>query len=191
MIEPSAAVSPRFPSPRPWVHCAPFRTDRYSCSVRDATPFLAFDPRRSGLFNPQDPQALRAVVDDCLVQAVRPDRVLNATGGALLCAHLSLSLDRTARWLCLLWARCRFGLQRASGCRAWIDRVVLIGPSHFVRFSGLAVSQADGFQDANWAPFRSTRPRAVKFACPQRSWQRMRRMRMAQPRGALPFSGVL
>jgi len=116
--------------------------------MRDATHVPSMRPPAvAGLFYPQNPQTLRAVVDDCLVQAVRPDRVPNAAGGALpvrASQPKALIVPHAGYVYSGPVAASAYSVLRDAAHR--IDRVVLIGPSHFVRFSGLAVSQADGFE---------------------------------------------
>jgi len=104
-------------------------------------------PAVAGLFYPQDPQALRTAIADYLAQANRPQVAPNAA--------------RTARPVCPSMPKALIAphagyvysgpiaasAYSALGCAAeGIERVVLIGPSHFVPFSGLAVSRADVFE---------------------------------------------
>ena len=101
-------------------------------------------PAVAGLFYPHDPLKLRAVLDDCSARAVRPEatpsaarRARTSTPKALIAPHAGYVYS---------------GPIAASAYRALddaahgIERVVLIGPSHFVRFSGLAVSRAAAFE---------------------------------------------
>jgi len=103
-------------------------------------------PAVAGRFYPHDPQRLRSVVSACLdgagqAPAASPTVAQISPGGkrapkALICPHAgyvySGSVAGSAyRALC--------GMTQA------IERVVMIGPSHFVPFSGLAVPRAEAF----------------------------------------------
>jgi MEMO1 family protein len=102
-------------------------------------------PAVAGLFYPHDRQKLRAVLDDCSARAARPE----ATPSAAPAAHTSIPKALIAPHAGYVYS----GPIAASAYRALdddaahrIERVVLIGPSHFVRFSGLAVSRAAAFE---------------------------------------------
>src|SRR2546421_1948460 len=124
-------------------NCVPVRADQYSASMRGATAARrSRRPAVAGGFYPRDRQTLRTVLAECLAQAIggpaafsaphlaRPQRA--AMPKALIAPHpgyvYSGPLAASA--------------YRPLGAAAHgIERVVLIGPSHHLPFSGLAVSR--------------------------------------------------
>jgi AmmeMemoRadiSam system protein B len=97
-------------------------------------------PAVAGLFYPHDPQELRAVLDDCSAQAARlatPSAARSSMPKALIAPHAGYVYSGPI-------AASAYGALDDAAHR--IERVVLIGPSHFVRFSGLAVSRASAFE---------------------------------------------
>jgi AmmeMemoRadiSam system protein B len=101
-------------------------------------------PAVAGLFYPRDAQKLRAVLDDCSARAVRP----KTTPSGVRPAHAAIPKALIAPHAGYLYsgpiAASAYGALDDAAHR--IRRVVLIGPSHFVRFSGLAVSRATAFE---------------------------------------------
>ena len=104
-------------------------------------------PAVAGTFYPEDPQTLRSMLSDCLARAVRPAAAPSATGRA--------PPGRNAMPKALISPHAGYvysGPVAASAYSALgpvaqgIKRVVLIGPSHFVPFSGLAVPRAKAFE---------------------------------------------
>jgi AmmeMemoRadiSam system protein B len=101
-------------------------------------------PAVAGLFYPHDPQELRAMLDDCSARAVRPE----ATPSAAPPARASMPKALIAPHAGYVYS----GPIAASAYAALgdaahrIERVVLIGPSHFVPVCGLAVSRAAAFE---------------------------------------------
>jgi AmmeMemoRadiSam system protein B len=97
----------------------------------------------AGLFYPQDPQALRCMLEDCLAAAPQAGRAAiaeampkrNLRPKALIAPHAGYVYS---------------GSIAASAYRTLVGhairRVVLIGPSHFVPFRGLALPQAEAFE---------------------------------------------
>jgi MEMO1 family protein len=101
-------------------------------------------PAVAGLFYPRDPQKLRAALNDCSARGVSP----NAHPGTGPTASTSMPKALIAPHAGYVYS----GPIAGSAYRALrevahrIRRVVLIGPSHFVGFSGLAVSPAAAFE---------------------------------------------
>ena len=104
-------------------------------------------PAVAGVFYPRDPQTLRTVLAEYLAQAIgwpaassapdlaRPERA--SMPKALIAPHAGYVYSGPIA----------ASAYRALGAAAHgIERVVLIGPSHHVPFSGLAVSRADAFE---------------------------------------------
>src|SRR6267143_3647713 len=104
-------------------------------------------PAVAGVFYPRDPQPLRTVLAECLAQAIRPPAAPNAADAAYP-ARASMPKALIAPHAGYVYS----GPIAASAYGALgdavhgIERVVLIGPSHFVPFSGLAVSRAKAFE---------------------------------------------
>jgi AmmeMemoRadiSam system protein B len=102
--------------------------------MRGAVQIVGRPPAVAGLFYPDEPEALRSVLRDCLDRAVRPQP---AAPKVLISPHAGYTYS---------------GPVAGSAYRALgevtkrIKRVVLIGPSHFVPFSGLAIPRVDGFE---------------------------------------------
>ena len=104
-------------------------------------------PAVAGLFYPQDPEALRSVLADCLARAVSPQPARSATAEA--------PPHRTARPKALISPHAGYVYSGPIAASAYsalgrvahgVERVVLIGPSHFVPFYGLAVPRANAFE---------------------------------------------
>jgi AmmeMemoRadiSam system protein B len=104
-------------------------------------------PAVAGVFYPRDPQTLRTVVAECLAQAIRPQAAPNAADASRP-ARASMPKALIAPHAGYVYS----GPIAASAYTALgdaahgIERVVLIGPSHFLSFSGLAVSRAKAFE---------------------------------------------
>jgi len=100
-------------------------------------------PAVAGSFYPRDPDTLRSVVDDCLARAADPEAAGNASLGrrprpkALICPHAGYIYSGPI-------AASAYNAVREVAQE--IKRVVLIGPSHFVPFSGLAVPRTTAFE---------------------------------------------
>jgi AmmeMemoRadiSam system protein B len=102
-------------------------------------------PAVAGLFYPRDPQKLRAVLDDCSALAARPETTPKAPRPApttslpkaLIAPHAGYIYSGPI-------AASAYGALDEVAHR--IERVVLVGPSHFVGFCGLAVPQAAAFE---------------------------------------------
>ncbi len=104
-------------------------------------------PAVAGVFYPRDPQALRAVLAECLAQAndrqPAPNvedtlhRAPTSIPKALIAPHAGYVYSGPI-------AASAYSTLGDGGHR--IERVVLIGPSHFVPFRGLAVPRAEGFE---------------------------------------------
>ena len=107
------------------------------------TPIRA--PAVAGLFYPRDPQRLRAAIADCSARAAAKGaatprsarRALSSTPKALIAPHAGYIYSGPI-------AGSAYGAVGKAAQR--IKRVVLIGPSHFARFPGLAVSRAAAFK---------------------------------------------
>lgn len=87
----------------------------------------------AGRFYPAHPAELRCVIERCLSQvqldnAVAPKAVIAPHAGYLYSGPIAAS------------AHARFASERNT-----IQRIVLIGPSHYLSFGGLAVSSAQAF----------------------------------------------
>ncbi len=104
-------------------------------------------PAVAGSFYPQDPQALRSMVEDCLARARRPtaarhgavegEAIPSSRPKALICPHAGYIYSGPIAG----------SAYRALGdALEGIERVVLLGPSHFVPLSGLALPRAEAFQ---------------------------------------------
>ena len=104
-------------------------------------------PAVAGYFYPQDPQALRTAIADYLAQAGRPQAGPNAARTARpVCSSLPKALIAPHAGY-VYSGSIAASAYTALGCAAHgIERVVLIGPSHFLPFSGLAVSRAQAFE---------------------------------------------
>jgi AmmeMemoRadiSam system protein B len=104
-------------------------------------------PAVAGYFYPQDPQALRTAIADCLAQANRPQPAPNPARTARpVCASMPKALIAPHAGY-VYSGPIAASAYSALGCAAQgIERVVLIGPSHFLPFSGLAVSRAEAFE---------------------------------------------
>jgi MEMO1 family protein len=104
-------------------------------------------PAVAGFFYPQDPQALRTAIAGYLAQANRPQTAPNAAGTARpVCTSRPKALIAPHAGY-VYSGPIAASAYSALGCAAHeIERVVLIGPSHFLPFSGLAVSRAEAFE---------------------------------------------
>ncbi len=116
--------------------------------MRDATEVHRIRrPAVAGIFYPRDPQTLRAVLAECLAQAIKPQAAPNAAQGARP-ARASMPKALIAPHAGYVYsgpiAASAYGTLGDAAHQ--IKRVVLIGPSHFLPFSGLAVSQAKAFE---------------------------------------------
>src|SRR6266480_4869410 len=122
-------------------NCAPVRADQYSCSMRGATAaHRSRRPAVAGVFYPRDPQTLRTVLAEFLAQAIGrraasnvPDPARRGRASmpkALIAPHAGYVYSGP------IAASAYSALGDAAHA---IERVVLIGPSHYVPFSGLAV----------------------------------------------------
>jgi AmmeMemoRadiSam system protein B len=116
--------------------------------MRDATPTgRVRPPAVAGSFYPQDPRALRSMVVDCLAQArdsrdlrqtaAQPERRPASRPKAVIAPHAGYIYSGPI-------AGSAYGA--VSDALEGIERVVLIGPSHFVPFAGLALPRAEAFQ---------------------------------------------
>jgi MEMO1 family protein len=104
-------------------------------------------PAVAGSFYPQDPQTLRSVVKDCLSQARRDAgaghgaaearAVCSSRPKAVIAPHAAYIYSGPI-------AGSAYGA--VSAALEGIERVVLLGPSHFVPFAGLALPKAEAFQ---------------------------------------------
>jgi MEMO1 family protein len=102
-------------------------------------------PAVAGLFYPQAPQALRAMLAECSAQAIRPE------ADAAEIAHparVSVPKAVIAPHAAYLYSGpiAASAYSTLGEAARGIERVVLIGPSHFVPVFGLAVSGADAFE---------------------------------------------
>ena len=104
-------------------------------------------PAVAGVFYPRDPQTLRTVLAACLAKAIRPQATPNAADAA--------RAARAAMPKALIAPHAGYSYSGPIAASAYsalgdtahgIERVVLFGPSHFVPFSGLAVSRATAFE---------------------------------------------
>jgi AmmeMemoRadiSam system protein B len=104
-------------------------------------------PAVAGFFYPQDPLALRTAIADYLAQVNRPQAAPNAARTARpVCASMPKALIAPHAGY-VYSGPIAASAYSALGCAAHgIERVVLIGPSHFLPFSGLAVSRAEAFE---------------------------------------------
>ena len=101
----------------------------------------------AGSFYPRDPETLRSTVEECLAQAccVTPPShtaahavaTPSARPKALICPHAGYIYSGPI-------AGSAYGA--LGDALEGIERVVLLGPSHFVPFSGLALPRAEAFQ---------------------------------------------
>jgi AmmeMemoRadiSam system protein B len=104
-------------------------------------------PAVAGVFYPRDPRTLRTVIAECLAQAIRPQAAPNAADAGRP-ARVSMPKALIAPHAGYVYS----GPIAASAFSALgdaahgIERIVLIGPSHFLPFSGLAVSRAKAFE---------------------------------------------
>jgi hypothetical protein len=97
-------------------------------------------PAVAGGFYPEDPEQLRAVVEDFLDEAAKGagEAAPTALPKALIVPHAGYVYSGPV-------AACAYALLARAGAAGRITRVVLIGPSHYVHFDGLAVPRADAF----------------------------------------------
>jgi MEMO1 family protein len=94
-------------------------------------------PAVAGSFYPEDPQVLRSTLSDCLARAVAPPAVPGMKPKALIAPHAGYVYSGPIAG----------SAYRALGAAAQeIERVVLVGPSHFVPLRGLAVPRAEAFE---------------------------------------------
>jgi AmmeMemoRadiSam system protein B len=104
-------------------------------------------PAVAGHFYPQDPQALRTAIADCLAQANRPQPAPNAARSARpVCASIPKALIAPHAGYVYSGPIAASAYSALGRAAHGIERVVLIGPSHFLPFSGLAVSRAEAFE---------------------------------------------
>jgi AmmeMemoRadiSam system protein B len=115
--------------------------------VRGATQAIGIRPPAvAGSFYPRDPQELRALLSGCLADAARtqspfgapkePQRGPSRRPKAVISPHAGYVYSGPIA----------ASAYRALGDAAHgIERVVIIGPSHFVPFAGLAVPRASAF----------------------------------------------
>jgi AmmeMemoRadiSam system protein B len=104
-------------------------------------------PAVAGFFYPQDPKVLRTAIADYLARASGAQAAPNAARTARpVCASTPKALIAPHAGY-VYSGPIAASAYSALGCAAHgIERVVLIGPSHFVPFSGLAVSRAEAFE---------------------------------------------
>jgi MEMO1 family protein len=103
-------------------------------------------PAVAGLFYPEDPQALRSVIRDCLAQARGPAAASSAfdqAEAAQPCRPKALIAPHAGY---VYSGPIAGSAYRSLDSMHGIERVVIIGPSHFVPFSGLALPRAEAFQ---------------------------------------------
>lgn len=116
--------------------------------MRDATPTgRVRPPAVAGSFYPQDPRALRSMVVDCLAQArhsrglshaaTQRETIPSSRPKAVIAPHAGYIYSGPI-------AGSAYGA--VSDALEGIERVVLLGPSHFVPFAGLALPRAEAFQ---------------------------------------------
>jgi MEMO1 family protein len=116
--------------------------------MRDATPTgRVRPPAVAGSFYPQDPRALRSMVVDCLAQArdsqgvrhtaAQPGRRPSSRPKAVIAPHAGYIYSGPIAGS---------AYAAVSDALEGIERVVLLGPSHFVPFAGLALPRAEAFQ---------------------------------------------
>jgi MEMO1 family protein len=101
-------------------------------------------PAVAGTFYPHDPGALRAVLAECLAQANAPQPAANAAHPAPTVTPKALIAPHAGYVYSGPIAASAYSTLGEAAHR--IERVVLIGPSHFVPFRGLAVSRAKAFE---------------------------------------------
>jgi len=104
-------------------------------------------PAVAGVFYPQDPQTLRTVLAECLAQGIRPPAAPDAADAACP-ARASMPKALIAPHAGYVYSGpiAASAYSTLGDAAHRIERVVLIGPSHFVPFSGLAVSRAKAFE---------------------------------------------
>jgi AmmeMemoRadiSam system protein B len=104
-------------------------------------------PAVAGAFYPREPQALRTVVAECLAQANRLRSAPNAADAAYP-GPTSMPKALIAPHAGYVYSGPIAASAYSTLCEVAhrIERVVLIGPSHFVPFRGLAVSRAEAFE---------------------------------------------
>lgn len=108
-------------------------TDRFvTAEERRPTPPVRH-PAVAGMFYPEDPETLRAMVEDLLSQA----RVSDGTPKAIIAPHAGYIYSG---------AIAASAYARLRQARNAIRRVVLLGPAHRVGFYGLALSSAESFE---------------------------------------------
>jgi AmmeMemoRadiSam system protein B len=112
----------------------------------------------AGSFYPSDPAELAALVDHLL--AATPSRPI----GAAPIAPIALVAPHAGYRYSGAVAASAYAL--LIGCAAQVDRVVVLGPAHFVRLTGMAVPRADAFATP-LGPVRIDRPgRETAMALP-------------------------
>jgi AmmeMemoRadiSam system protein B len=104
-------------------------------------------PAVAGFFYPQDPQALRTAIADYLAQANRPQADPKAARTARpVCASRPKAVIAPHAGYVYSGPIAASAYSALGDAAHGIERVVLIGPSHFLPFSGLAVSRAEAFE---------------------------------------------
>jgi AmmeMemoRadiSam system protein B len=101
-------------------------------------------PAVAGLFYPQDPRALRTAIADYLAQANRPQAAPSAARP--VCPSMPKALIAPHAGYVYSGPIAASAYSALGSAAHGIERVVLIGPSHFLPFSGLAVSRAEAFE---------------------------------------------
>jgi AmmeMemoRadiSam system protein B len=94
-------------------------------------------PAAAGGFYPDDPDLLRVVVEDFLDEAKGAAEAATLPK-ALIVPHAGYVYSGSV-------AASAYALLARAGAAGRITRVVLIGPSHYVPFDGLALPRADAF----------------------------------------------
>jgi AmmeMemoRadiSam system protein B len=102
--------------------------------MRGEVQVVGRPPAVAGLFYPDEPEVLRSVLRDCLARAASPQA---AAPKALISPHAGYTYSGPVAG----------SAYRALGeVTKTIKRVVLVGPSHFVPFAGLAIPRVDAFE---------------------------------------------
>jgi AmmeMemoRadiSam system protein B len=101
-------------------------------------------PAVAGLFYPHSPQKLRALLDNCSARAVRPEAPQRAVHPACTSTLKALIAPHAGYVYSGPIAASAYGALGEGAHQ--IERVVLIGPSHFEGFAGLAVPRAAAFE---------------------------------------------
>ena len=100
----------------------------------------------AGSFYPDDARVLAAVVEDFLAEAAEAAETAEVAPVAPAAPPKAVIVPHAGYVYSGPVAACAYARLRADGAQSRIRRVVLVGPSHYVAFSGLALPSAEAFE---------------------------------------------